>query len=203
MSDGVDSPDRDRWHAGCGSGMQRIRRIKAGNKASPARLSRDHASGRVCVALRCQRCLSTGAIGASVNVADLHPALLVNGHVKEVEEIAANIGAAVHPNATTLHRILGCHVGSGPVLSSIECAGHVKMPDTIEAVRRTIARCGRTVEGDCGAASLGCYCRRESNVLETINCAYIVDVLPCLTAISRCSDDGIRTAGRAPSHCAT
>src|SRR5438045_2486891 len=117
-----------------------MRRIEAGNEPASARLARDYASGCVGVALRDGCCLSTSAVGASVNVADLHPSLLVNGHVKEVEQIAANIRATVAPDAAALHWVIGRYVVSCPVQSSVECAGNVKMPETTEAVRRAVAR---------------------------------------------------------------
>src|SRR5207247_3416083 len=97
-------------------------------------LSRNHASSRVGIALGCNSCLNTRPVRASVNVADLHASLLVNGHVKEVEQIPADVGAAVTPDATTLHWVLRCHVVRCPMQSSVECAGNVKMPDTTEAI---------------------------------------------------------------------
>src|SRR5437899_4988167 len=126
--------------------MQRIRWIEVSNEPASARLSRDDTPGRVSVALCRSRCLSTRAVGAPINVADLHSSLLVNGHVKEVEQIAANIGATVAPDATALHWVFRCYVGRGPVQSSIECICNVKMPDTSEVVCRTVSGCSRTVE---------------------------------------------------------
>src|SRR5437660_2689489 len=109
--------------------MQLVRRIEASNETASARLPRDHTSGRVRVALRCRSCLSTGPVGASVNIADLDPSLFVDRQIKEVEKIAADVGATVTPDATALHWIFWCDVGSGPMESSIECTGNVKVPD--------------------------------------------------------------------------
>src|SRR5437899_9154990 len=115
--------------------MQRIRWIEVSNEPASARLSRDDTPGRVSVALCRSRRLRTRAVGAPIIVTDLHASLLVNGHVKEVEQIAANVRATVAPYATTLHWVLGRHVVRCPMPSSVECAGNVKMPGTTEAVR--------------------------------------------------------------------
>src|SRR5207249_3818495 len=95
MNNRVYSPHCYGRHAWRRLGVLGMRRIEAGNEPASARLARDHASGGVGVAFRDGCCLSTSAVGASVNVTDLHPSLLVNGHVKEVEQIAANIRAAM------------------------------------------------------------------------------------------------------------
>src|SRR5262249_16801206 len=104
--------------------------------------------------------------------------------------------------ATALQWVLRRRVGSGPMQSSVKCAGNVKMPDTTEGVCRGVARRYRTVEGNRCATDISCYCRRESNVFQAVNRTYVIDVLPGLTAIGGCGDDCIRTASRAAGYCA-
>ncbi len=158
------SPYRHRGHAGLRLGVLGMRRIEIGDQPAPARLTRDHASCCITIALRCGRCLNTGAIGASINVADLHAPLLIKSRVKEVEQIAANIGLAVHPDATALDWILRRRVGYTPMESSIECICNIEMPDTTEVVCCTVSGCSRTIEGHCGATCVACHCRGETNV---------------------------------------
>src|SRR5438067_7140934 len=73
MDDGVDSSHCYQGHARRRFRMQWIRRIEVSNEPASARLSRDYSPGRVRVALRCRGCLSTCAVGASIDVTDLHP----------------------------------------------------------------------------------------------------------------------------------
>ena len=138
----------------------------------------DYASRRIGVAFRCGGGLGAGTVGTSIYVADLHAPLLVNSRIKEVEQIAAYICAAVHPDATALHRVLWRDVGGSPMQSSVESTRDVEMPDTTEAVCRLISRCRRAVESHGGATCIDCDCGGESNVFQTVNCAYVVDVLP-------------------------
>src|SRR5437773_9774223 len=77
------------------------------------------------------------------------------------------------------------------------------MPDTSEVVCRTVSGCSRTVESHCGAAGIACHCRRESNVLQTINCAHIIDVLPGLAVVIGCRNDCAGAASSATRHCTT
>src|SRR5438874_10682524 len=77
------------------------------------------------------------------------------------------------------------------------------MPDTSEVVCRTVSRRSRTVESHCSAASTACHCCRESNVLQTVNCAYVIDVLPRLAMVGRCRHDCVGATRSATSYCAT
>jgi hypothetical protein len=109
--------------------------------------------------------LGTGAVGASIDVPNLHAPLFINGHVKEVEQIATNVCATVHPNATALYWITRRCVGDSPVPPCVECTCNVKMPNASEGVRRLVSGRFRTVEGHRSAIGIGCNCRGESNVL--------------------------------------
>ena len=77
------------------------------------------------------------------------------------------------------------------------------MPDTSEVVCRTVSGCSRTVESHCGAAGIACHCRGESNVLQTVNCAHIIDVLPRLAVVIGCRYDCVGATGSTTSHCTT
>jgi hypothetical protein len=165
-------------------------------------LARDHASGGVGIALRCSRCLNTGAVGASINVTDLHAPLLIKSRVKEVEQIATNIGLAVHPDATALDWICRGRIGYGPMESSVKCICNIEVPDTTEVVCCTVSGNSRTVESHCGAAGIACHCGGKSNVFQTVSSAHIIDVLPCLTAVGRSGHDGVAATGSSIGHCA-
>ena len=169
-------------------------------------MSRDHASGRIGIALGRIRCLNTGTVSAPINIPHLHSSLLVDCHVKEVEQIAANISATMHPYATALQWIFRSGVGSRPVESSVERTGNVEMPDAVETVCRLISGSGRAVKGHCGAASIGCYRGRESDVLQTVNHANVINILPCLSAVCGCRHNRVGPASgaagdRAGGHC--
>ena len=105
------------------------------------------------------------------------------------------------PDAAPLHWILWCGVSCGPVQPSIECICNVKMPDTGEAVCRAVSRCSRTVESHCGAAGIACHRRGESNVLQTVNCAYVIDVLPRQATVGGGCHDCIGTTSSATGYC--
>ena len=127
-----------------------MRRIESSDKPASARLPCDHPSRRVGVAICCGRGLSASAVGAAIHVANLHPSLLVDGHVEKVEQVAADIGAAVRPYTTALHRVVWSYIRCRPVGSSVECIGNVEMPNAVEAVCRPVSSCRRTIEGNGG-----------------------------------------------------
>src|SRR6266446_5070970 len=127
-----------------------MRRVESGDKPASARLARDHTSRGVSVALCRERGLSTSAVSASIDVADLDASLLVNSHVEKVEQVAADIGAAVRPYTTALHRVVWSYIRCCPVGSSVKCIGNVEMPNAVEAVCRPVSSCRRAIEGNGG-----------------------------------------------------
>src|SRR4029077_4686206 len=158
------SAHRHRGHAGLRLGVLGMRRIEICDQPASARLPRDHASCCITIALRCGRCLNTGAIGASINVADLDASLLVDSRVKEVEQITANIGLAVHPDATALDWIIRSRIGYSPMPSTVERVCNIEVPDTAEVVCCTISGCSRTVEGHCRATCINRHRSGKTNV---------------------------------------
>ena len=112
----------------------------------------------------------------------------------------------MHPDATALQWILRCDVRCRPMQSTIECACNVEMPDAVETVCRLISGSGRAVKGHCGAASIGCYRGRESDVLQTVTHANVINILPCLSAVCGCRHNRVGPASgaagdRAGGHC--
>src|SRR5207244_4398970 len=130
-------------------------------------LACDHAASGVGVAFR--RCggLRASAIGAAIHVTDFDATLLVDGHVEKVEQVAANVGTAVHPDATALHWCIWRDIDGAPGAATIESARDVEVPDPGEGIGRVIARSCRTIKRDRSTtvvAGSGC---RIGDVLES------------------------------------
>src|SRR5205807_7510433 len=122
------------------------RRIEASKHPPTARLPRDRGCCGISIAACGCRGLRAVATGAAVDVADEHSAFLINRHVKEVEQVAANVGAAVGPNVSALHRSIRRGVTSRPGQSAIERVRDVEMPDAIEAAGIGVAGRRRAIE---------------------------------------------------------
>src|SRR5437763_12396067 len=102
----ADAPSGDRYHTGHRGG---VCWIVEGNQTTTAGLTSDRCRCRVSVAgCVCSR-LSTIAAGATVDVTDFDAAVAIEGHVIEVEHIAADVGVTVHKDAARLiWRVLRC-----------------------------------------------------------------------------------------------
>src|SRR5437773_11890997 len=144
--------------------MERIRWVEASDKPASTRLPRNYASRSVGVALCSKRRLNAGAVGAPIYIPDFDATLLVNGHVEKVEQVAADVRAAVRPDTAALQCIVRCSVSCCPSLSAVECIGNIEMPDAVETVCGAISGCGRAIEGHTSAARIACHCRREGDV---------------------------------------
>ena len=127
---------------------------------------------------------------APVNVPDFYTALLVNGHVEEVEQVPTDIGPASCPYTTALHRSIRRGVGGRPSRSSIEGVGNVKVPNAIEGAGVSISGCRRAVEGNSGAVGVLCHGCGIPNVFQSVDGPNIGDVVPCHTMIVGSGDDG-------------
>ena len=92
----ADAPSGDRYHTGHRGG---VCWIVERNQTTTTGLTSDRCRCRVSVAgCVCSR-LSTIAAGATVDVTNFDAAVAIDGHVKEVEQIATDVGATVHPDA--------------------------------------------------------------------------------------------------------
>src|SRR4029077_19277535 len=101
-------------------------------------------------------CLRAITAFATVDIADQHPAFAIHGHIKEVEQVATDVGPALGPDATALQRRVWSCVRSRPRLTAVESIGDIQMPFTIEGWQQRISRCGRAIEGDgCAARVAG------------------------------------------------
>src|SRR5207248_9045314 len=114
---------------------------------SAAGLPRNSCRRGVCVAACRRRGLCAVAAGATIYVADQYPSFFINSHVKEVEQVAADVGAAVRPNIPALHRSIGRRVTGCPGQSAVESMGDIKMPDALEAAGIGITSRRRAIEG--------------------------------------------------------
>ena len=145
--------------------MERVGWIEGSDKPAPTRLPCDYTSCRVSVALCGKRRLNAGTIGTSVHIPDFNATLFVHGHIEKVEQIAANVCPAVHPDATALQRIVRSSVGCRPSFASVERIGKIKMPDAVETVCGTISGCRRAIEGHARTTCVACHSSGKGDVL--------------------------------------
>src|SRR4029077_8232275 len=86
---------RHTWYGGSGWIVQ--------SEHSPAaRLPRNRRCRSISIAKCSGRRLHAVAASASVDIADLNAALLIDSHVVEVEQVAADVNTATCPDATAL-----------------------------------------------------------------------------------------------------
>jgi hypothetical protein len=100
--------------------------------------------------------LLTRAICTAIDIRDFNAALFVDTCPDKVEQVAADVGAAVRPKATALHRGIGSGVGGRPVGASVEGRGNVEMPNACEPVGRLVTTCSRTEESNRRAVRVRC-----------------------------------------------
>src|SRR5262249_28615771 len=137
------------------------------------------------------RRLDTGATLATVYVADLNASEFVDRHVKEVEQVPANIRATLCPNTTTLHRRVRCRIGGGPSEPAIESVCDIKMPYAFEVGLERVTRSNCPVECDCGSTGIAGDCGRITYVLQTIDIRNVDQILPGRAVIGRSRDRGL------------
>src|SRR5207245_6152499 len=106
-----------------------------------------------------------------------------------VEQISGNVSPATPQETTALHRGVGRHVRRRPMLPSVKCVRHIKMPDPgeISCVGVAVRRC-RPIESDRGATGAARNGRWKRDLLQSVNGANIKKVLPGQAAVIRCGN---------------
>src|SRR6266550_1298583 len=136
MHDWVDATSRHERH----SRHRRARRIESRYQPFPSRLTRDRSKRGVCVARGGISRLRAVSTCAAIHVANLHATLLVHCHIKKVEQVPADIGATLHPNATALYWRIRSKVFCSPGRAAIERLRDIEVPDAAEAIARLRTR---------------------------------------------------------------
>src|SRR2546423_14514955 len=120
MDDVTDSALSYERHSGRGRCGHSIRRIVLSYETTPARLTSYCRTRRVCVARCVRRSLRARTTCTAVDVADENATLFVYCNVEEVQQVAADVCAALRPDASALYGSAGRYIRCRPGLSSIE-----------------------------------------------------------------------------------
>ena len=135
---------------------------------------------------------------APVSIADEHATLLIDLHIHEVEQIAANICAAGEPDAAALDWIVRSRVNCLPGRAAVVGGGDIEMPYTIELRALQTSRCGCAQEGERSAVIIARDHRGEDNVINAELRSHIERLRPGDAFVGRCRDNRFSVAVGVP-----
>src|SRR5207248_11142012 len=110
---------------------------------------------------------SFATIDAAIGVTEQHLTLVVDGCVREVEQVAARIVSAAIPNARlALHWPVRRCVHRRPRLAAVVCMRDKAVPRSLKGRGLVIAACGCAYEANRGAIRITSDCGSKHGILD-------------------------------------